>query len=258
MCSWSLPGGGSGIRCQWRPSRAKLTWSHHLPCFPWQPTRSPHCMQRSGWLWWQALLEVVSGVSCLMPPFPCSVSQGVGGMDTGGPATVSTPSPLQPAHGPWPPPSITCGARHTEPVLSATPRASGDETGVPPFSPAPQRWHSLQCQKKPPPSVTAQHNKHIPTEILTKYEPSIMCLQATHLNSKQRNFLTRYIVFGKRQGWRCSFPRRNSYNSPEVCCMLELNLQTTLQAAAVRGIIFNKLRTVCSIYLWSQSPCYWV
>lgn len=86
-------------------------------------------------------------------------------------------------------------------------------------------------------------------DILSNHKPNILCLQETHLRPSQTNFLTQYTIFRK---------DRLNYHHPSggvaiivqksVACQ-HLQLQTSLEAVAVRAIIFDRLITVCSLYI---------
>lgn len=86
-------------------------------------------------------------------------------------------------------------------------------------------------------------------EILNKYHPNILCLQETHLKPTQTNFLKQYSVF--RRDRDCY-----THSSGGVAIVLQksvpcspLQLLTALEAVAVRAILFNRLITVCSLYV---------
>lgn len=86
-------------------------------------------------------------------------------------------------------------------------------------------------------------------ELLSQHQISIMCLQETHLRTNQTNFLKNYSVFRKdRDG--CMHPSGGVaiIVQKSVACQF-LPLQTSLEAVAIRAIIFNKLVTVCSLYI---------
>lgn len=86
-------------------------------------------------------------------------------------------------------------------------------------------------------------------EILHDRQPSIMCLQETHLNSKNTNFLNRYMVFRKdRVGCTHSSGGVAIIALKSLACH-PISLNTVLEAVAIRTIIFNKLITVCSVYI---------
>lgn len=86
-------------------------------------------------------------------------------------------------------------------------------------------------------------------DILSNHKPKILCLQETHLCPSQTSFLTQYTIFRK---------DRLDYHHPSggvaiivqksVACQ-HLQLQTSLEAVAVRAIIFDRLITVCSLYI---------
>lgn len=86
-------------------------------------------------------------------------------------------------------------------------------------------------------------------EILSERNPDIMCLQETHLNPKQTNFLRHYTVFRKdRDGCTHSSGGVAIVVKKSIACHL-VNLQTNLEAVAIRAIIFGGLMTICSVYI---------
>lgn len=86
-------------------------------------------------------------------------------------------------------------------------------------------------------------------EILTDYQPSVLCLQETHLNTQQTNFLRQYTVFRKdRAGCTHSSGGVALVAKRSVACK-KINLQTNLEAVAMRAILFGRLTTLCSIYI---------
>lgn len=86
-------------------------------------------------------------------------------------------------------------------------------------------------------------------EILHSNQPSVMCLQETHLNSKHTNVLNSYMVFRKdRAGGGTSSGGVAIIARKSLACH-PIQLQTVLEAIAIRTIIFNRLITVCSIYI---------
>lgn len=86
-------------------------------------------------------------------------------------------------------------------------------------------------------------------EILSEHKPEVICLQETHLNAKHTHFLTQYTVFRKdRDGCTHSSGGVALVVQKSIACH-EISLQTNLEAVAMRAIIFNKLITVCSLYI---------
>lgn len=87
------------------------------------------------------------------------------------------------------------------------------------------------------------------SELLRYYQPKVFCVQETHLSSKQVNFLRRYAVYRKDRD-------EASTSSGGVAIVVDKSipchhivLQTPLEAVAVRAILFNKLVSICSIYI---------
>lgn len=86
-------------------------------------------------------------------------------------------------------------------------------------------------------------------ELLYKHQSSIVCLQETHLNPKQSNFLKQYTVFRKdrdafaHSSGGVAIVTRKSIPSQSI------RLLTSLEAVAVRVIIFGRLITICSLYI---------
>mgnify|MGYP000919765262 CR=1 FL=1 len=86
-------------------------------------------------------------------------------------------------------------------------------------------------------------------ELLHSNQPSVMCLQETHLNSKHTNFLNSYLVFRKdRDGCTYSSGGVAIVARKSLACHT-IQLNTVLEAVAIRVIIFNRLITVCSLYI---------
>lgn len=86
-------------------------------------------------------------------------------------------------------------------------------------------------------------------EILSEHKPDILCLQETHLNAKQTHFLTQYRVFRKdRDGCTHSSGGVALVVQKSIACH-KISLQTNLEAVAMRAIVFDRLTTVCSLYI---------
>lgn len=93
------------------------------------------------------------------------------------------------------------------------------------------------------------HNLDDVQELLSKYTPQVLCVQETHLNTKNTNFLRQYTVFRKdREDVSASSGGVAIILNKSVACK-HLPLQTTLEAVAVRAVITDKLLTVCSLYI---------
>lgn len=93
------------------------------------------------------------------------------------------------------------------------------------------------------------HNLDDIKELLYKFSPRVLCVQETHLNSSHKNFLRHYAIYRK--------DRDNALTSSggvaiivdkRVACR-HLQLKTSLEAVAVRAVLFNKLITIASIYI---------
>lgn len=82
----------------------------------------------------------------------------------------------------------------------------------------------------------------------SKHQPNIMCLQETHLKPTQTNFLTQYTVFRKdRDSCTHSGGVAIAMQKSDPCQFLQL--LTPFEAVAVQAIIFNRLLTVCCLYI---------
>lgn len=93
------------------------------------------------------------------------------------------------------------------------------------------------------------HNLDDITELLHKHNPKVLCIQETHLKPSQTNFLRQYAVFRKdRDEATASSGGVAIIVQKSVPCR-PLILQTALEAVSVRVILFDKLVTVCSLYI---------
>lgn len=97
------------------------------------------------------------------------------------------------------------------------------------------------------------HNLDDIRELLNKHTPKVLCVQETHLKSTQTNFLKQYAIFRKdRDDAAASSGGVAIIVDKGVACK-QLNLRTSLEAVAVRAVLFGKLLTITSIYI---PPCY--
>lgn len=86
-------------------------------------------------------------------------------------------------------------------------------------------------------------------EILSEFRPNVLCMQETHLNTQNKNFLKQFLVFRKdREGAQASSGGVAIVVQKSVACQ-HIRLETHLEAVAVRAILFGKLVTVCSLYV---------
>lgn len=93
------------------------------------------------------------------------------------------------------------------------------------------------------------HNLDDITELLCNHKPKVFCVQETHLNPKQFNFLRQFAIFRKdRDNANASSGGVAIIVDRSVACQ-QITLQTELEAVSIRGILFNRLITICSIYL---------
>lgn len=87
------------------------------------------------------------------------------------------------------------------------------------------------------------------TELLSRYQPKVFCVQETHLNPKQANFLRQYAIFRKDRDEAVASSGGVAIIVDRSVACQQLALQTPLEAVSVRAILFNKLITICSIYI---------
>lgn len=93
------------------------------------------------------------------------------------------------------------------------------------------------------------HNLDDIRELLNKHTPKVLCVQETHLKSTQTNFLKQYAIFRKdRDDAAASSGGVAIIVDKGVACK-QLNLRTSLEAVAVRAVLFGKLLTITSIYI---------
>lgn len=82
----------------------------------------------------------------------------------------------------------------------------------------------------------------------------MFCVQETHLKSTHVNFLNQYVVFRKdRNGGNFSSGGVAIIAQRSVACQ-HIVLQSSLEVVAVRAILFNRLISICSIYIAPDEP----
>lgn len=93
------------------------------------------------------------------------------------------------------------------------------------------------------------HNLDDIKELLYKYTPKVLCVQETHLKHTQTNFLRQYAIFRKdRDDTLVSSGGVAIIVDRGVACR-EVELRTPLEAVAIRGVLFDKLVTISSVYI---------
>ena len=93
------------------------------------------------------------------------------------------------------------------------------------------------------------HNLDDIKELLHKYNPKVLCVQETHLKHTQTDILRQYAIFRKdRDDTVVSSGGVAIVVDRGIACR-ELKLRTPLEAVAVRGVLFDKLITISSIYI---------
>ena len=86
-------------------------------------------------------------------------------------------------------------------------------------------------------------------ELLSEFNPKVLCVQETHLTSRQTNFLRQRLIFRKdREDAVASSGGVAIIADKSVACQ-HLKLQTALEAVAIRALICDKLITICSLYI---------
>lgn len=93
------------------------------------------------------------------------------------------------------------------------------------------------------------HNLDDVKELLYEIQPRLFCVQETHLKSTQTSFLKQYSIFRKdREDGLAASGGVAIIAQRSVACQ-HLRLQTNLEAVAIRAILFDRLVTVCSLYV---------
>lgn len=86
-------------------------------------------------------------------------------------------------------------------------------------------------------------------ELLSKFNAKVLCVQETHLTPKHKDFLRQYIIFRKdREDPVVPSGGVAIIADRSIACQ-HLKLPTALEAVAIRAVLFNKLITICSVYI---------
>lgn len=93
------------------------------------------------------------------------------------------------------------------------------------------------------------HNLDDIKELLHRYNPKVLCVQETHLKPTHTNFLRQYTIFRKdRDDANASSGGVAIIVDKCVACR-SFELRTPLEAVAAQALLFDKLVTICSLYL---------
>ena len=84
--------------------------------------------------------------------------------------------------------------------------------------------------------------------LLEEHRPQVLCLQETHLNANNTNFLRRYQVFRKDRPNSIASAGGVALVLPTEVSSTEVHLYTPLEAVAVR-VLLHKTITICSLYI---------
>lgn len=93
------------------------------------------------------------------------------------------------------------------------------------------------------------HNLDDVRELISKFNPKVLCIQETHLKPENTNFLNQHVIFRKDRTDSLASSGGVAIIAVKSVASQKLQLQTSLEAVAIRAILLNRITTICSLYI---------